>query len=73
MTEGYGKWLEQARKHGLSREALDDVTRVEQIIEAVAQFIADQQLPQNGDMVIRVRIRAEGEVAIELLDARIDE
>jgi len=41
MTEGYGKWLEQARERGLPREALDDVTLVEQIVEAVAQFLLD--------------------------------
>lgn len=65
MTEGYGKWLERAHEH--------DVTREEQIVEAVAQFIADQQLPQNGDMVIRVRMGAEGPIAIERLDTRSDE
>ena len=65
MTEGYGKWLERAREH--------DVTRVERIVEAVAEFIADQQLPENGDMIIRVRMGAEGQVAIEWLDTRSDE
>ena len=65
MTEGYGMWLERARVH--------DVTREEQIVEAVAEFIADQQLPENGDMVIRVRMGAEGQIAIERLDTRSDE
>ena len=64
MTEGYGKWLERAREH--------DVTRVERIVEAVATFIADQQPPENGEMVIRVRMGAEGRVAIERLDTRSD-
>ena len=65
MTEGYGKWLERARGH--------DVTREEQIVEALAEFIADQQLPENGDMVIRVRMGGEGQIAIERLDTRSDE
>lgn len=65
MTEGYGKWLERARVH--------DVTREEQIVEAVAEFIADQQLPENGDMAIRVRMGAEGQIAIERLDTRSNE
>jgi len=69
MSEGYGKWLPE---HGLSREAVDDVARTEQIVEAVAVFIANQQLPKNGDMVVRVRVGAEGQVAIERLDTRID-
>lgn len=68
MSEGYGKWLERAYDHGLSRKALNDVTRAEQIVEAVAEFIVDQQLPKNGDMVIRVRVGAEGQVVIERLD-----
>jgi hypothetical protein len=59
--------LAQAREHGLSRETPDVV----RIVEAVAEFIADQQLPKNGDMVIRVRVGAEGQVAIERLDTPI--
>jgi hypothetical protein len=66
MSEGYGKWVAQAREHGLSLET----PNVVRIVEAVAEFIADQQLPENGDIVIRVRIGAEGQVAIERLDAR---
>jgi hypothetical protein len=63
MTEGYGKWLEQAREHGLSREALEDVARTEQIVEAVAEFVAKEI---TGDGVYTVRIRVVGcEVAVE--------
>lgn len=73
MSEGYGKWLEQAREHGLSPEAQADVARTEQMVKAVAEFIVHQQLTKNGDMVIRVRVGAEGQVAIERLDTRIDQ
>jgi len=63
MTEGYGKWLEQARKHGLSREALDDATSVEQIVKALTEFILTEGV-QDGVIDIRVRL-IDGQAVVE--------
>ena len=63
MTEGYGKWLEQAREHGLSREALDDVARTEQVVEAIAEFVA-KEITGDGVYTVRVRV-VGGEVVVE--------
>lgn len=63
MTEGYGKWLEQAREHRLSPEALDDVARTERIVEAFAEF-ATKEITGDGVYTVQVRV-VGGDVVVE--------
>jgi hypothetical protein len=69
MTEGYGKWLEQAREGGLPREALDDLAKLEkrwaEAERAILDALADVPIDFSGKVVLNVYIAADGSVTVE--------